>query len=99
VLRNLWVIDGDTGGRARKNRERTIASVLNVFAGHGFAGGTTENIPGSKWVAWNAIAEQLDYGRRYTARTNQVPRHERRNIEASTRWLGYADRGPARLST
>ena len=24
--------------------------------------------------AWNAIAEQLDYGRRYTARTNQVQR-------------------------
>ena len=28
----------------------------------------------SKWVAFNAIAEHLDYGRRYTARTNQVQR-------------------------
>jgi elongation factor P hydroxylase len=30
--------------------------------------------PGTKWTAFNAIAEQLDFGRRYTARTNQVPR-------------------------
>ena len=44
------------------------------FAGHGIAGDTTGNSPSSKWVAWNAIAEQLDYGRRYTARTNQVQR-------------------------
>jgi hypothetical protein len=29
---------------------------------------------GSKWTAFNAIAEHLDYGRRYTARTNQVRR-------------------------
>jgi elongation factor P hydroxylase len=30
--------------------------------------------PGTKWVAFNAIAEHLDYGRRYTARSNQVQR-------------------------
>jgi hypothetical protein len=36
--------------------------------------GTSGNSPGTKWVAFNAIAEHLDYGRRYTARTNQVPR-------------------------
>jgi hypothetical protein len=30
--------------------------------------------PGTKWVAFNAIAEHLDYGRRYTSRTNQVHR-------------------------
>lgn len=29
---------------------------------------------GTKWVAFNAIAEHLDYGRRYTSRTNQVQR-------------------------
>jgi phage/plasmid-like protein (TIGR03299 family) len=74
VLRNLWVIDEDTGKLARRNREQTIASVLDIFAGNGIAGDTTGNSPGSKWVAWNAIAEQLDYGRRYTARTNQVQR-------------------------
>jgi len=28
----------------------------------------------SKLVAFNAIAEHLDYGRRYTSRTNQVQR-------------------------
>jgi hypothetical protein len=32
------------------------------------------NSPGTKWVAFNAVAEHLDYGRRYTARTNQVQR-------------------------
>lgn len=32
------------------------------------------NSPGSEWVAFNAIAERLDYGRRYTTRTNQVQR-------------------------
>jgi hypothetical protein len=37
-------------------------------------GDTTGNSPGSKWVAFNAIAEHLDYGRRYTTRTNQVQR-------------------------
>lgn len=48
--------------------------VRAVFAGRGVVGDTTGNSPASKWCAWNAIAEQLDYGRRYTARTNQVQR-------------------------
>ncbi len=37
-------------------------------------GDTSGNSPGSKWVAFNAIAEHLDYGRRYTTRSNQVQR-------------------------
>ena len=37
-------------------------------------GDTSGNGPGSKWVAFNAIAEHLDYGRRYTTRSNQVQR-------------------------
>jgi phage/plasmid-like protein (TIGR03299 family) len=74
VLQHLWVIGEDTGTQARANRERTIAQVLDIFAGRGAAGDTTGNSPASKWVAWNAVAEQLDYGRRYTARTNQVQR-------------------------
>jgi elongation factor P hydroxylase len=53
---------------------RTIKNVLAIFAGDGIAGHTTGNSSGSKWCAWNAIAEQLDYGRRYTSRTNQVQR-------------------------
>ena len=32
------------------------------------------NSPGTKWTAFNAVAEHLDYGRRYTTRTNQVRR-------------------------
>jgi hypothetical protein len=64
----------DTGKRARQNRERTIESVLGIFRGRGIAGDTTGNSPGTKWVAFNAIAEHLDYGRRYTTRTNQVQR-------------------------
>ena len=68
------MIDNDTGPRARANRERAIEHVLAVFRGRDKAGDTTGNCPGSKWVAFNAIAEHLDYGRRYTTRTNQVQR-------------------------
>jgi len=74
VLRHLWTIDQDLGKVARANRERTIEHVLAVFRGRGAAGDTTGNSPGTKWVAFNAIAEHLDYGRRYTSRTNQVQR-------------------------
>jgi hypothetical protein len=48
--------------------------VLAIFRGRGIAGDTTGNSPGTKWTAFNAIAEHLDYARRYTARTNQVQR-------------------------
>jgi hypothetical protein len=34
----------------------------------------TGTAPGSKWLAFNAIAEHLDDGRRYTTRSNQVQR-------------------------
>ena len=44
--------------------------------GRGTAGDTTGNSPGSQWVAFNAIAEHLDYGRRYTTRSNQVQTFE-----------------------
>src|SRR5207302_9050900 len=74
VRRHLWTIDGDLGKVARANRERTIEQVLAVFRGRGAAGDTTGNSPGTKWVAFNAIAEHLDYGRRYTSRTSQVQR-------------------------
>ena len=74
VLRHLWTIDEDLGKVARANRERTIESMLALFRGRGAAGDTTGNSPGTKWVAFNAIAEHLDYGRRYTSRTNQVQR-------------------------
>jgi phage/plasmid-like protein (TIGR03299 family) len=74
VVRRLWPIDEDMGKLARLNRRRTIESVLSAFRGEAAAGNTTGNSPGSKWVAFNAIAEHLDYGRRYTTRTNQVQR-------------------------
>ena len=74
VLRHLWTIDEKMGKIARSNRERTIERVLAVFRGRGVAGDTTGNSPGTRWVAFNAIAEELDYGRRYTSRTNQVQR-------------------------
>jgi Domain of unknown function (DUF932) len=74
VLRHLWVIDEDTGKLARTNRERAIERVVTIFRGRGSAGDTTGNSPGTKWVAFNAIAEHLDYGRRYTPRTDQVQR-------------------------
>ena len=74
VLRRLWPIDEDLGKLARLNRRRTIESVMSIFRGEGAVGDTTGNSPGSKWVAFNAIAEHPDYGRRYTTRTNQVQR-------------------------
>ena len=74
VLRYLWVVDDDTGPRARANRERAIERVLAIYRGRGAAGDTTGNSPRSKWTAFNAIAEHLDYGRRYTTRTSQVQR-------------------------
>ncbi len=62
VLRHLWVIDDENmGARARANRERTIDGVLSIFRGRGVAGDTTGNSPGTKWTAFNAIAEHLDY--------------------------------------
>ena len=59
-----------TGEKARAVKARYVG----VCRGCGAAGDTTGNSPGSKWTAFNAIAEHLDYGRRYTARTNQVQR-------------------------
>ena len=75
VLRHLWMADDENlGQRARENRERTMERVLEIFRARGIAGDTTGNSPGTKWTAFNAVAEHLDYGRRYTARTNQVQR-------------------------
>jgi hypothetical protein len=74
VPRRLRVVDEDSGERAYENRQQTIESVLGVFRGRGAGADTTGNSPGSKWVAFNAIAEHLDYGRRYTTRSNQVQR-------------------------
>jgi hypothetical protein len=74
VLRHLWTIDEDMGKVARANRERTIEQILAIFRGRGGAGDTTGNSQGTKWVAFNAIAEHFDYGRRYTSRTSQVQR-------------------------
>jgi len=59
---------------ARANRERAIGTVVAIFRGRGSARDTSGNSPGTKWVALNAIAEHLDYGRRYSTRTNQVQR-------------------------
>jgi hypothetical protein len=71
VLRRLWTVDEDLGKVARQNRLRTIENVLAIFRGRD---DTTGNNPGTKWIAFNVIAEHLDYGRRYTSRTNQVQR-------------------------
>jgi phage/plasmid-like protein (TIGR03299 family) len=74
VLRHLWTVDEDLGPVARANRERTIEQVVAIIRGHGGAGDTTGNSPGTKWAAFNAIAEHLDHGRRYTRRTSQIQR-------------------------
>ena len=45
-----------------------------LFAGRGIMRTRRGNSPGTKWTAFNAIDEHLDYGRRHTSRTNQVQR-------------------------
>ena len=45
-----------------------------MILGPGIAGDTTGNSPGTKWTGFNAVAEHLENGRRYTNRTNQVQR-------------------------
>ena len=60
-----------TGEKARAVTARYIDVLLRLRRRRGE---TVGNSPGSKWTAFNAIAEHLDYGRRYTSRTNQVQR-------------------------
>jgi hypothetical protein len=72
VPRHVWTIDEDIGKVARSNLARTIERVLALFRGRGRARDTAGNSPTTKWVAFNAIAEHLDHGRRYTTRTKQI---------------------------
>ena len=58
------VLRTEQRGYENVRTERTIESVLQIFRGKGVAGDTTGNSPGTKWVAFNAIAEHLDHGRR-----------------------------------
>ena len=74
VLDELFPVEDDMGRRARENRARAKAAVLDLFRGGGPAGDTTGNSPGTKWAAANAVAEFSDFGRRYTKRTDQVQR-------------------------
>jgi hypothetical protein len=62
------VIDDDTGARARASRQRAIEQLLDIFRGCGTTEDTTGNSPASKWLAFPAIAEHLDFRRRYTSR-------------------------------
>ena len=74
VLDKLFPVEDDMGKRARDNRARAKAAVLDIFRGQGPAGDTTGNSPGTRWAAANAIAEFSDFGRRYTKRTDQMQR-------------------------
>ena len=74
VLDKLFAVEDEMGKRARDNRARAKAAVLDIFRGQGPAGDTSGNAPGSKWCAANAVAEFSDFGRRYTKRTDQVQR-------------------------
>ena len=64
VLARLYPDDTALGGRALANRRHARESVMAIFRD----GDTIGNAPGSKWCAWNAIAEYHDHhGRRRTA--------------------------------
>jgi hypothetical protein len=56
---------------ANESRGRTVEHAVRRTP---VRGNTTGNSPGTKWTAFNAIAEHLDYGRRYTSHTSQVQR-------------------------
>ena len=75
MLRYVWVIDdvGYTRGRARTVSGASSGCSRSTGAAAP-PGDTTGNSPGTKWTGLNAVAEHLDYGRRYTSRTNQVQR-------------------------
>jgi phage/plasmid-like protein (TIGR03299 family) len=57
VLEALYPHDGALGGRALTNRARARDAILAIFR----EGETVGNAPGSKWCAWNAIAEHHDH--------------------------------------
>src|SRR3954471_1256208 len=57
VLAELYPHDTALGGRALANRRRAREAVMTVFT----HGDTVGNAPGSKWCAWNAIAEVHDH--------------------------------------
>jgi phage/plasmid-like protein (TIGR03299 family) len=57
ALSELYPHDEALGGRALANRRRAREAVMAVFTG----GETVGNAPGSKWCAWNAIAEVHDH--------------------------------------
>jgi phage/plasmid-like protein (TIGR03299 family) len=57
VLAELYPHDTALGGRALANRQRAREAVMAVFT----HGDTVGNAPGSKWCAWNAIAEVHDH--------------------------------------
>ena len=74
MLDKLFPVEDDMGKRARDNRARAKAAVLDIFRGQGPAGDTSGNSPGTRWAAANAVAEWSDFGRRYTKRSDQVQR-------------------------
>lgn len=74
VLDKLFVINDETGDKAKTIRETTIEEIMDLFDGRGPDGDTTGNSPNTKWAAYNAVAEYADYGRRVTTRTNQIVR-------------------------
>jgi hypothetical protein len=57
VLDALYPHDTTLGGRALTNRARARDAILAIFR----EGETVGNAPGSKWCAWNAIAEHHDH--------------------------------------
>jgi hypothetical protein len=71
VLRRLYVTGEYSGTRAGKGDRAGARPLPRPRQDRATRQG---NGPGSKWVAFNAIAEHLDYGRRYTTGTNRMQR-------------------------
>ena len=72
-VRRQWVINRGMGRRAGPSASRPSSSAHDLD-GRGTAGDTTGKSPGIKWVALNAIGEQLGYGCRHSMWSNHVQR-------------------------
>ena len=77
--------------RATRNRDQGKRAIIAIFLGHGPAEDSRGNASGAKCCAANAIAEYVDFGRRYGDRINHAQRSfedtqlEQNGLELSSR--------------
>jgi hypothetical protein len=68
----LFPVEDGMSDRARTNRENARHHVRAIFTGNGPDGDTRGNAPGTKWTAYNAVAEWADWMQRRGKGTDQL---------------------------